>query len=141
MECASNITEWLRELAKSPRGNKILPLLGDVVIFRDHYWECKPREEKEYEAWLTYDCRGVLRYREFYMGIAKGRSKVLKGAVQMVERLHPNYILPAFIRQLDLQLAQSDRNVLILFSSEGIIARQSYARTEFLSFRFGTQTL
>ena len=95
MECASSITEWLRELAKSPRGNKILSLLGDVVIFRDHYWECKPREEKEYEAWLTYDCRGVLRYREFYMGIAKGRSKVLKGAVQMVGRLHPNYILPA----------------------------------------------
>lgn len=94
VECASNIFEWLKELAKSPSGRKILSLLGEVVIFRDHYWECKPKEEKEYEAWLTYDRNSVLRYREFRR-IGSLPSKVLTNPVQMVNELHPNYILSA----------------------------------------------
>ena len=95
LESASSIFQWARDFAGSPKGRKILSTLGEVIIFRAHYFDGKPREGKEYEAWLICDPSGVLRYQEFYNGISKGRSKVLTSPVQMVNRLHPDYILSA----------------------------------------------
>lgn len=95
LESASNIFQWARDFAGSMKGREILSTLGEVIVFRAQYFDCKPREEKGYEAWLTCNCNGVLRYREFYNGIGKGRSKVLASSAQMVNRLHPDYIFSA----------------------------------------------
>jgi hypothetical protein len=95
VESASSILQWTRDFAGSPKGRKILSTLGEVIIFRAHYFDGKPREGKEYEAWLICDPSGALRYQEFYNGIGKGRSKILTSPVQMASRLHPDYILSA----------------------------------------------
>lgn len=95
-ESASSILQWASDFATSPKGRKILSTIGEVIIYRTHYFDCKPREEKEYEAWLTCDRNGVLRYREFYRGImGRRRGKALTTPEQMVNRLHPNYVLSA----------------------------------------------
>lgn len=93
LECARSIFQWVSDFAGSPKGRKVLSTLGEVTVFRGHYFDCKPREEREYEAWLSYDRSGLLRYRELYKGSMHGRrSKVLSSPEQMVSRLHPNYI-------------------------------------------------
>lgn len=93
-ECARSIFQWVSDFAESPKGRKVLSTLGEVTVFRGHYFDCKLREEKEYETQLTCCPNGVLRHREFYKGII-GRSKVLTTPSQMVNQLHPNYILSA----------------------------------------------
>lgn len=62
LESGSNIFQWARDFARSMKAQKILSSLGGVIIFRAHYFDCKPREDKEYEAWLTCDPSGALRY-------------------------------------------------------------------------------
>lgn len=96
LESARSIFQWASDFAGSLKGRKILSTIGEVIIYRTHYFDCKPREEKEYEAWLTCDHGGALRYREFCRGImGRRRGKVLTTPLQMVNRLHPNYVLSA----------------------------------------------
>lgn len=95
VQAASTIFDWLRDLAESPKGRKILSTIGEVVIFRGHYHNFKPSDEEEHEAWLTYDSKGVLRYLEYWRGVRVGQTKVLDNPEQMVNRLHPNYVLSA----------------------------------------------
>ena len=95
-ECATSIFRWLTDFAQNPKGKKILLILGEVTIFRGLYHNRKPSEQKDYEARLTYDAHGVLQYREFYRGILTRQTRVLTNPEQMVERLHPNFILSAW---------------------------------------------
>lgn len=96
LESASSIFQWARDFTSSPKGQKILSTIGKVIIHRGHYFDGKPREDKEYEAWLTCDHSGALGYREFYRGImGRRRGKILTTPEQMVNRLHPNYVLSA----------------------------------------------
>jgi hypothetical protein len=95
-ESASSIFQWARDFTSSPKGQKILSTIGEVMIYRGHYFDCKPRDDKEYEAWLTCGHSGALRYREFYRGImGRRRGKVLTTPEQVVNHLHPNYVLSA----------------------------------------------
>jgi len=92
-ESASSIFQWAHDFSSSPKGQQILLTIGEAIIYRGHYFDCKPREDNEYEAWLTCDHNGTLRYREFYRGIMGRRRKTLTTPEQMVNRLHPNYVV------------------------------------------------
>ena len=96
LESASGIFEWVSNFTGSPKGEKILSTIGEVLIFRGQYFDGKPRVELEYEAWLSCDRNGLLHYQEFYRGsMGRQRTKVLTNPEQMISRLHPSYILSA----------------------------------------------
>jgi len=46
LESANSIFEWVGDFAGSPKGRKILSTLGEVILFRAHYSDCKPRKRK-----------------------------------------------------------------------------------------------
>ncbi len=91
IQAAGSIFSWLTYLAENPKGRKILSTLGEVDIFCARYHNCKPTEWHDYKASLTYDRKGVLRYRETCRDFGCWQ-KVLGNPKQMVRQLHPNYI-------------------------------------------------
>jgi hypothetical protein len=92
MQAAGSIFNWLTDFAENPKGRKILSSVG-AVIFCPTYPEGKLTEGKDRYIWLSYDRKGILRYRESNGGIRFLQNKVLANPQQMVRRRHPNYIL------------------------------------------------
>lgn len=92
MQAAVSIFDWLVHFEENPKGRKVLSTLEYINLFYARYHNCKPTEWEAYNAWLTYDYKGILRYRET-CGDMRSWQIVLANPEQMVRQLHPDYIL------------------------------------------------
>lgn len=100
VKAASAIFDWVRNFAKTPKGRRVLSIMGELTIFRGRYHNCRPTEQEGFEGLLTFDSNGTLLYHELFQLFSGGSqtkffSKLFSNPEQMVRQLHPNYILSA----------------------------------------------
>ncbi len=100
VKSASAIFDWVRDFARTPKGRRVLSVMGELTIFRGRYHNFRPTEQEGFEGLLTFDSNGTLLYHELVQLLPGGSqkklfSKLFSNPEQMVRKLHPNYILSA----------------------------------------------